>query len=207
MALANYNNVIQLIKQNFDKLQREDLSSKSGYEKVVLYMKDILINAAVPENSQKEYLSREIISKCIKDATISINRAHESAERERLATIKNEERIEAAKCSIIVPPKGKAKTEDFCRIAIEYYKFQINACDIARATLNGDYSRRDALFNQTSNTWAYHGGIASAIAGPAAGVMIAAEAKRNDDARNQLNAQFASLRQPYNGLQICRKTI
>ena len=88
MALINYNKVIQLVKQNFKKISAEDISTKSGYEKAVLYMKDILQQANVPEDSQRQYLSRETLIKCIKEAENHIIHANQKAENLRLAEIK-----------------------------------------------------------------------------------------------------------------------
>lgn len=197
MSFFKYDIVVRLVKDKYDEISKENLSTKSGYEKAKLYMSDILAKADVPNAYHDEYLSREMIRKCLKDASDAINREREKAEQEQLSAIKKDERILERNLSFCLTDIGKEKTINYCKTYVDYYKFQIEACDIAIATLNGDTAKRNALFNHSSNTWAYHGGIASAIAGPAAGIMMASQAKQRDDERNAFNAQLMALNIQY----------
>lgn len=197
MGLFKYGEVIRQVKINYDKISRENISTKAGYEKIKLYISNILTQAEIPAEYYSEYLSKNTIQQILEDAKDSIKQDADYTERKQIEALKTEERLLEKNLSFNLTGVGRNKTINYCQIYIDYYKFQIEACDIAIATLKGDTEKRHALFNHSSNTWAYHGGIASAIAGPAAGIVMAAQAKRRDDERNAFNAQLMSLNIQY----------
>jgi len=189
----DYKKIVKWIRKDASVHQIKTISNEAEYQKARLVMLDILKKAKINPCYHPLYLERSKIEECFLAADA---RKQEEKERKRQRQIektrKEEARlaIEYSENSKLI---GKEKTIQFIKKQIAWFESKIEACKIEYDCALNNTSKKSMEYDKKSNTWAYHGGIASAIAGPAAGVMMASDAKRREDERNQRNAELSAI--------------
>lgn len=87
---------------------------------------------------------------------------------------------------------GREKTIQMCKDKATEYRNQEAELRKSIEDLNKSANNLYNMSKERESSWGLHGGVASAIAGPAAGVVAASEIQRNNAAKRERNDQLAS---------------
>lgn len=158
-----------------------DVNSESSYQKAKIIAEGIMENEGIPREYWYQYVTKEALAKQFEliEADKQKKKAKEYEKKEKEIEIKNKEYSGKV---------GADKSVSYCKDHIHKYKRIIAECNAnTESVLNGG----EVIYNASKgreSSWAIHGGIASGIAGPAAGIAAAYDTeRRNQEVRNRNN--------------------
>lgn len=182
--------VVSLLKQECSRHGITSISSEASYQKVRLIMENVLKTANIAPDRYSYHLDRSQIEYYFAVMTDRIQKENEKQRQDRINQLKDEEKAFSDQCLSELQFIGKEKTIQHCNSQVAFYRAQIKACKDALDGKARNAAGKSMQYDQVDNNWAVHGGVASAIAGPVAGAVIAADAKRSIDKLNQQNAEL-----------------
>lgn len=161
----------------------ESVESEKDYQKAKLILENIMNDEGVPKQYQAHYLSRHYLGGQLRK--IGSNKLNEQKqklrEKEEKLTEKNLELVDYI---------GAKKSITYCNWQIAMYKKELAECNANfDSVLNGG----SIIYNTSKakeKSWAIHGGIANGIAGPAAGISVAADIERKNQEIREYNHQL-----------------
>ncbi len=169
------------------------IDTPAAYEKGKIILENVLDEEGVASWRLKNYRSEKEIKNLLQQAIDAVEEEQEREKQEKLAQLRSEEAELEKKYQLPLSFVGRAKTVAYCKEMVAYYEWRVQDLEEQLQSKISGAAKRSMDYDQVKNNWAVHGGIASAIAGPAAGVMIAADAKQRIDKRNARNAQLQSI--------------
>ena len=190
---SDYKKIVQWIRKEASTHKIVTISNEAEYQKAKLVMIDILKKANINPLYHSMYLEKAKIKECFASADARKREEQDRKRQRQLEKTKEKEAQLVKEYSKDLKFIGKEKTTKFIKKQIAFFESQIEACKIEYDCALNNTSKKSMKYDKKSNTWAYQGGIANAIAGPAAGVMMASDAKRRDDERNQRNAELSAI--------------
>lgn len=192
-----YNKIVRWIKNEFPKHQIKEISNEAEYQKARLVMSDILKKANVNSYYRPIYLERSKIEECFLAADLKKQEEKERRHQRQLEKTRKAEALlfeeHSKDLEYDLEYIGKEKTVKYIQKQIAFFESKIEECKQEYERALHETSAKSLKYDKRSNNWAYHGGIASAIAGPAAGIMMASEAKKREDEANQRNAELSAI--------------
>ena len=158
-----------------------DVESERNFQKAKLIAEDVMEKVGVPAQYRAQYITRKALEKEFAKAEKS------KLQKEIKETQKKEAELEKsnkAYSSCI----GLDKSIKYCKDHIEEQKKILAEC---QANIDRVFSGGETIYRASKgkeSSWAVHGGIASGIAGPAAGIAAAYDVeRRNQEVRNRNN--------------------
>ena len=185
--------VIAAIQKHAIRNGATSITTEAGYQKARVIMENVLEESDIPDERRSKYMEREQIESCFTEVSIRLQQIQERKRQTRLEKKRKEEAALAKEYAKETRYIGREKTVRYCKAQVAAFKKEIQAC---KDELDGkieETAERSMQYDQVDNNWAIHGGVASAIAGPVVGAVMAADAKERIDQRNQKNAELASL--------------
>lgn len=185
--------IISQIQKHSFRHGATSITTEAGYQKARVIMENVLKDSDIPDDRRGKYLEREAIEACFADVAIRLQKIQDQKRQTRLEKKRKEEAALAKQYAQETKYIGKEKTVRFCKAQVAAFRKEVQAC---KDELDGkieETAERSMQYDQVDNNWATHGGVASAIAGPVVGAVMAADAKQRIDQRNQKNAELASL--------------
>lgn len=168
-----------------------DVSSEANYQRAKLITEEILRENNVPNQYFAKYASRSAISAYF--ATIQQSqRVEEQANlKERIQQLLTEERKYHEECTRYAKYVGRDKSVQYCQDQVAYYSGVIWQCEQNEKSVKNGGNMLYETGKGRESSWAVHGGIASGIAGGAAGLAVAADVERKNAQIRQQNANLA----------------
>lgn len=185
--------IVQWINKEASVHKIETISNEAEYQKAKLVMMDILKKAKINPRYHEMYLDRAKIEECFLAAAEKQQEKKDKKHQRQLDRTREKELQLEKEYSEDLKHTGKEKTVHFIKKQIALFESKIEDCKNEYDRNLHNASKKSLEYDKKSNTWAYQGGIASAIAGPVAGLMIASDAKKRDDERNQQNAELSAM--------------
>ncbi len=159
----------------------DDLASERNYQKAKLIADGIMEKAGIPTQYRAQYVTKEALEK-------EFARAEELDLQKKIKETRKKEAELAKTNKEYTSYIGVDKSVAYCNAQITIQKKIITRCN---ANENSVLSGGETIYRSSKgkeSSWAIHGGIASGIAGPVAGIAVAADVeRRNQEIRNRNN--------------------
>jgi hypothetical protein len=130
---------------------------------------------------------------CFQEVAKNTQSYEERKKQRRIKETRKKEKEFEKECTEWLKYEGKEKSIQYCKAQIAIFEQEIRQCKEEYDELSGNTAKRSVEYGQVKNNWATHGGVASAIAGPVAGAVIAVDAKNRIDAQNEKNAELSRI--------------
>lgn len=187
------NQIIELLQTLSNRQSFTGITSEASYQKAKVIMENALDANQISSKRRSFYLSREQIESCFTEVAKRTQKQEERRLSRELKQMRKEEADYESQCCQWLEYVGKEKTIQYCNAQIAFLEQQIQQCKDELSGKVDETAARSMQYEQVNNNWAAHGGVASAIAGPVAGAVMAADAKRRIDNQNQKNAELSQL--------------
>lgn len=163
------------------------LETEYGITKAKLIASDIMFNASIHRDNQKLYLKPHVLKKYFAEGQILAGDTVKQQKQPRDASPTEEERTFIRRAAELAPLSGIDKRRKMLLFLQVEYSTKIRAMQEGRKALM-QLGMIYADQQQKEGDWAIVGGIASGIAGPAAGIMAATETIANNNKIRKHNA-------------------
>ena len=168
------------------------IHSSADYQRAKLITQELLRELRVPEKYHSRYTNEKAIKHHIE--ILSKRREAEKAKKERaqMQQMQSEEAELCEKYTYYAEYTEQSKSIQICRDKISAAKEIIRQCEQDEISVKNGGEATYLMGRQKESSWAVHGGIASGIAGGAAGLAVAADTERRNQVKRQQNAALAS---------------
>ena len=189
------NGTWQLPLDKFEKLCVANgingISSEYEYEKAKLIALSVIQQFKIPEEYQRQYITREKLEMYF--SAIRRNRAEEAEmeQQERIREVAAEEARLNAEYIRYAECIGRQKSIQYCKDRVDYHQQIVFECMDDEESVRKGGEATYLLSKGRERSWATHGGIASGIAGGAVGLAVAADVEHKNAQVRQQNAQLA----------------
>lgn len=160
-----------------------DLKSKANVARLKLFAENNGITMSEEELIKQFNLGKKYVER-------SEAKEKEQENRRRLNEIKKQEKELNAEYTRYAKYKGSNKSVQFCMDKIKEADEIIYQCEKDQESVTNGGEALYLSGKQKESSWAVHGGIASGIAGTAAGIAVAADVERRNQEKRQQNAQL-----------------
>ena len=167
------------------------ISSEYEYEKAKLIALSIIQKFNIPEEDQYQYVTREKLEMYF--SAIRQKKADEEKieQQEKIKEAATEEAALKAECIRYAECIGRQKSVQYCQDRVDYHQQIVYECIQDEESVRQGGEATYLLSKGKERSWATHGGIASGIAGGAAGLAVAADVERKNAQVRQQNVQLA----------------
>lgn len=168
------------------------IHSSADYQRAKLIAQELLRELRVPEKYHSRYTNEKALKHHIE--ILSKRREAEKAKKERaqMQQMQSEEAELCEKYTYYAEYTEQSKSIQICRDKISAAKEIIRQCEQDEISVKNGGEATYLMGRQKESSWAVHGGIASGIAGGAAGLAVAADTERRNQVKRQQNAALAS---------------
>lgn len=178
---------VNAFKDKCAALNVNDISSAANTQRAKLIATEVLKSENIPERFHDYYTSKEQLAVYFQEINREKEKKAEVELWEKQHKVRQEESALSAECTRFANYFGQEKSIRICENKIAYYNRIIRECESEEARIRKGGHDLNTLSKQKEHDWAVHGGIASGIAGPAAGLATAIDIQRKNEAIRQHN--------------------
>lgn len=187
------NTIVRLLRRECKKHNLTNISSEASYQKALVILENVMVKGEIFPERFSIYKTKEKLESLIASAVKRMEEKEEQKNQRMIKQMREKEALYANECLGGLEFTGKEKSIQYCKKMIAHYKQELKALDDQLNNRANETAKKSMEYEQVDNNWAIHGGVASAIAGPVAGAVIAADSKQRIDQRNARNAELSSI--------------
>ena len=171
----------------------EPPSKEVHYQRAKLIVEEILLESKIPSQYHERYTERHAVEKYLAALWEHIQKEIEQEKFRERQALRNKEFAFEKQCMVYAQYTGKEKTIHYYEKLVYENSQKLAECNKGLGLAVSDGARLYELTAEKESSWALHGGIAEGIAGPAAGLAVAADVARRNVAVQQRNAETAQM--------------
>ena len=183
----------------FDKCRSKrltNISTEEKYRRAKLLSEELLNDLDIDRCYHHRYTSREFLEVLFEEYDKKSKAERAAKNAEELKRLRTEERNYNQICTLYANLVGRNKSLKICQDQIQYYQNLLVACEKDEQAIRSGGNAIYLSGMKKEADWAIRGGIASGIAGAAAGVAVAMDTmNRNMKIREQNAALCSSVAQ------------
>lgn len=167
------------------------IDSEADFQRVKLFVEQILHSEKIPKKYYKNYTSQSVIQQYMQQVEQIDKQPKPKIQEKQAIKLVAEEEKKEQEYSRYANKIGREKSLAHCREMMKKYREMIAQYTSKETNIKDGCERFYELNKQHESSWAIHGGIADAIAGPAAGLAVAIDVQKNNQKIQEENAALA----------------
>lgn len=169
------------------------INSEASFQKALVILENAMEKSEISPTRFSIYTNKEKVKSLFDSAIKNVEKKEEQKNQRLIKQMREEEALFAKECLVGLEFTGKEKSIQYCKQMIAHYEQNLKILDDQLNNQVDETAKKSMDYEQVDNNWAIHGGVASAIAGPVVGAVMAADAKQRIDQRNAKNAELSHL--------------
>lgn len=184
------------LRTEFARYNIHDVDSSASFQRAQLILSMYLNKCGVPEKYHSIYSTKDRISKYVTEIEAKIQKEQEEKiareKRILLDNLRKDEAIYKKQHTQYADLIGREKSIRYCQDQIDEWNKRIQQYRQQAQTVRDVGNKLYETTRERESDWALHGGIASGIAGGAAGLAVAADVERNNAQIRDRNDSLAT---------------